>query len=361
MKILIACHGLWPISSIGGMEKQAYNLCHGLSKHGIRVTCAVPKTQLTGHEPFPTLGICWPSLKPWLLANQIFSRRVQNHIESSTYDYAISIGFALSAWRSRCVTPLIFHTAGANWYQKQSYAFEAFDPRIHWMKYISKKLISQSSTVIVESHHMEHVLQEQFQGSLKNIKVIYPGINHSKNLNHSVRKRRHALFVGRFTYEKGIDYLKSIGTALLKHNFSLSIVGKGPLLRQLSTLKGKNCTIYEPVAPDKLLNFYQSADFLIVPSRSEGIPQVLLEAMGQGAIPVVSEVGGMLDLIDNKTVFGFPTGDTQACFEWINRIDKWTDEKKHETRKALMKRAEFEFSEIRFLKNYLDLFQKLGH
>src|SRR5262245_9573302 len=110
MRVLVACHGLWPKTPTGGMERETYNLCRELARRNIDVVCAVPSSQLDGNEPFPTLGVRWPKIKPWLLANYLFSNEIVKHLQLTTYDIALSMGFAMATWRSIDRTRLIFHS-----------------------------------------------------------------------------------------------------------------------------------------------------------------------------------------------------------------------------------------------------------
>ena len=56
--------------------------------------------------------------------------------------------------------------------------------------------------------------------------------------------------------------------------------------------------------PDKLPPLYAACDFVAIPSLFEGFPNVLLEAMASGAVPIVSLAGAMGDVIEpGKTGF----------------------------------------------------------
>src|SRR5208283_5544651 len=59
-------------------------------------------------------------------------------------------------------------------------------------------------------------------------------------------------------------------------------------------------------------------DVVVLPSTSESMPNVVLEAMSAGRPVIASAVGGCLELIDhNRTGLLFPTGDSRALAEQI--------------------------------------------
>ena len=62
-------------------------------------------------------------------------------------------------------------------------------------------------------------------------------------------------------------------------------------------------------------------DLFVMPSRKEGLCRALLEAMGQGVCPLVSDAGGMKELVRNE-IDGivFPSEDTVALASAIRRL-----------------------------------------
>jgi glycosyltransferase involved in cell wall biosynthesis len=65
---------------------------------------------------------------------------------------------------------------------------------------------------------------------------------------------------------------------------------------------------------------YSACDFVAVPSLYEGMPNVLLEAMAAGAVPLVSSAGAMDAVVrDGETGLVFPPGDHHRMAEAISR------------------------------------------
>ena len=99
-----------------------------------------------------------------------------------------------------------------------------------------------------------------------------------KNIKQKTRKNIKLLYVGRLKIEKGIYSLIEILNNIKFPNkeISLSIVGQGNKLENIS----KNIKLVGYVSSKKdLINYYDEHDILILPSFTEGHPQVLIESL----------------------------------------------------------------------------------
>ena len=67
-------------------------------------------------------------------------------------------------------------------------------------------------------------------------------------------------------------------------------------------------------APERLPGLYAACDFVAIPSMFDGMPNVLLEAMAAGVVPITSDAGAMGDVIaDGETGFLFAAEDRAAA------------------------------------------------
>jgi teichuronic acid biosynthesis glycosyltransferase TuaC len=118
-----------------------------------------------------------------------------------------------------------------------------------------------------------------------------------------------AVYVGGLVETKGIGELVAAAEPLLrKHeDFHLVCVGAGPARDELVTLRdrlARKDAVALPgrVAPEEVPRFLQAADFLVLPSHSEGMPQAVLEAMSCGLPVVATRVGGVPEaVLDGET------------------------------------------------------------
>ncbi len=113
------------------------------------------------------------------------------------------------------------------------------------------------------------------------------------------------LTIGRLIPRKGFQFLiRALPQVLenVSHNFEIEIVGDGPykieLLRLAEDLGVASHIHFSGSVPySELLQKYRDADLFILPSLAEGMPLVVLEAMGTGLPIVASRVQGIDELV----------------------------------------------------------------
>lgn len=123
------------------------------------------------------------------------------------------------------------------------------------------------------------------------------------------------IYVGRLGDEKKVYRLSKI----LDQNpgVRLAIIGSGPSENELKThfKDYPNCNFVGPLFGEDLSRAYASADMFVMPSDSETLGFVVLEALASG-IPVVGvAAGGLVDIIqDGKTGWLADNNDTMEDF-----------------------------------------------
>jgi glycosyltransferase involved in cell wall biosynthesis len=97
-------------------------------------------------------------------------------------------------------------------------------------------------------------------------------------------------------YLKGIDTF--IETARLLPGFRFEIVGiNRPKLAHMLENLPANVTLYNKVLPEELASFYKKAKIYCQLSRSESFGVSIAEAMSYGGYPVVTNEGGMPEVV----------------------------------------------------------------
>jgi glycosyltransferase involved in cell wall biosynthesis len=143
------------------------------------------------------------------------------------------------------------------------------------------------------------------------------------------------LSVGRIDREKNPLLLVDALARLERDDpgrYRLRCVGSGPLeeavrLRatQLGVADRLELYGYVPFGPD-LLARYRRAHILVHVSLTEGVPQVLLEALACGAAVVATDVGGVRDALDGgRAGLLVPPSDLDALVRAIRRAADDTD------------------------------------
>jgi glycosyltransferase involved in cell wall biosynthesis len=139
-------------------------------------------------------------------------------------------------------------------------------------------------------------------------------------------EKKTILAVGRLTPQKGFDLLiRAFALVTEKYpDWKLNIVGDDygdrPMLENLiSELNLKHVHLLP--ATDEIRKHYENATFFALSSRFEGLPMVVLEAMGHG-LPVVAFncPTGPAELVNDTNGFLVPNGDLHAFGHAMDRL-----------------------------------------
>lgn len=136
------------------------------------------------------------------------------------------------------------------------------------------------------------------------------------------------LAVGRLSKEKGhLDLLTAFGCLRETHpelKCKLVIVGDGPergTLEAAAQSKAIDVDVIFTGQISDVLPFYAAADVFVLPSHSEGSPNVLLEAMAANLPIVATAVGGVPEVVENnESALLVPANDPQAVAAAIARV-----------------------------------------
>lgn len=108
---------------------------------------------------------------------------------------------------------------------------------------------------------------------------------------------------------KGFDIaIKAVSMLPFKDKVFLNIVGDGIYRKELETLSkdfgiDNNVKFYGKVANSEIFNLLKKMDLFLMPSRTEGLPRALIEAMAMGLPAIGSNVGGIPELLDEEWIF----------------------------------------------------------
>lgn len=137
------------------------------------------------------------------------------------------------------------------------------------------------------------------------------------------------LFVGRVVRQKGLDVLLEALATLppsLRDRLSVTIVGDGPARAELQD-QAERLGLADRIlfrgwlGRDALPDAYRAADLFVFPSRDEGMPNVVLEAMAAGLPVVATRIAGSQDLVvDGETGLMLEVDDRTALAAALARL-----------------------------------------
>jgi glycosyltransferase involved in cell wall biosynthesis len=138
------------------------------------------------------------------------------------------------------------------------------------------------------------------------------------------------VYAGRVTqYQKRVRDLIAIATELAERDvpFELTVIGDGDELGPMlelgtSLMLARRLRFLGTLRNDEVSLVLRESDVLVMPSAFEGLPLALLEAMGAGVVPVLSDIrSGVPDLIaDGENGLLAPVGDPSGFAERIARL-----------------------------------------
>lgn len=107
------------------------------------------------------------------------------------------------------------------------------------------------------------------------------------------------LYVGRVSPEKNLGLIARVRDEIPEAH--VAIVGDGPARKSLEAqLRGERATFAGFLSGDDLAAAFASADVFVMPSRTETLGFVVMEAMASGCPVVAARAGGIPDMIDHE-------------------------------------------------------------
>ncbi len=315
---------------VGGLGKHVDDLAPAVAAHGVEVHVVTPRDQGGDSMETPSAGVTiyrvdtpprtGRLLTDTQLANRELARVSEVLCESlggfdliHAHDWLVA--YAAVHLKHRWKTPLIatIHATergrhGGDLYTDLSWAINR----------IEDDLASEGWRLIVTSYYMAHELITSFGESSDKIDVIPNAVRvaefapQPKEAVTALRRRyaaddeRLVFYVGRAVYEKGCHVLLNAVPRILNETRKVRFViaGRGPLLDELRIQRdrlglGKVVRFAGFVSDADKRLLYQAADVAVFPSLYEPFGIVALEAMAARVPVVVSNVGGLSEVVEN--------------------------------------------------------------
>ena len=202
--------------------------------------------------------------------------------------------------------------------------------------FLDVKLGNCSFCRTISEYNRRYILERYREIDPQKVIVVRLGVNVENSVSRDASERRgfenvfKLLSVGRLHAVKDHAFLVRACAELRERGlqFQCLIAGEGPERPRIEALIDKyelsqHITLLGQVERVRLQRFYDCADIVVLTSRSEGIPVVLMEAMPRGAIVLAPEITGIPELvIPGETGFLYQSGSMQdfvAQLAWIEK------------------------------------------
>lgn len=203
---------------------------------------------------------------------------------------------------------------------------------------------------------------ELYRKSLRHVVSIPNYTPHATTIHRCNTQTKRLLYLGRFTKTKGSDFLAQIVNKFAQEHsdWQIALFGEGPdkqiIETQLASFIAKGqVSIQEPTS-DVQTEYLQSS-LLIMTSRNEGFPMVLLEAQAHG-LPIVSfdcETGPSEIISPGEDGYLIPTFNIDAFGQALSSLAVDLDARRNMSKMALVNRERF--SKDFVIKQWLEQFK----
>ena len=317
-----------PYFLVGGAERLLSGLCEYLTRHGWRVIVIATLPQDPGHgssidwftasasEVYSLPRFLEPEEQADFVAYLLSSRRVDCLLNTGSRLVYELLPSLLKGNPNLSVVDFLFNTVGhveshLEFKEFVSFAIaenqEVFDWYMNVARWPVERLARISSGV--------------------DLKRLSPGIRPKALVEkyHIDAADLVVGFSGRFSEEKAPDVFVEVANLCRESkNLRFVMTGAGPLTESISkkvqalpaTVRFEFAGLVDDV--DQYLGLY---DVLILPSRFDGRPLVVMEALACGVPVIASDVGGLPDLVSNGlNGYLVPPADAQAIADCIVRL-----------------------------------------
>ncbi|HDE1462971.1 MULTISPECIES: glycosyltransferase [Klebsiella pneumoniae complex] len=162
-------------------------------------------------------------------------------------------------------------------------------------------LVTQKIICVSDHEYNEAVTHGFKKDKLVTIYNGVPDFGEPARKKWLLNDKLNILFVGRFERQKGYDLLLEV----IKHfsnreDIYFHLVGDFVDNKDKTYINTNNTVTYGWMPHEKVLDLYQNADLLIMPSRWEGLPMAALEALNAGLPILASNCSAFPELIEQN-------------------------------------------------------------
>jgi glycosyltransferase involved in cell wall biosynthesis len=328
MRILVLNYEFPPIGGGGG--RFSADLCRHLARFGHDVRVQTSRFQdlaarevSEGYEIFRTWSgrsqahTCTvPEMACYLAANLVPALRQATSWRPQVINVHFAVPTGVLAWIIRRLTGIPY-VLSAQLGDVPGGVPVQTDHLFRWVKPFTVPIWRDAAAATVPSGKVADLVQRAYGLSAH---VVPNGVE-LEALNPrppEVHAPVRLVFVGRFSPQKNLLFLLEVLGKLRDLDWRLDLVGDGPVRGELEDLSRRQdlasrVHFHGWVTPEAATAVMRDSDILVMPSLSEGLPLVGLQALGLGLALATSDHRSMKDLVqDGVNGFTCPATDAEA-------------------------------------------------
>lgn len=330
MKISILTPGITPYVT-GGLQRHSFNLVNALRDEGIKVdlysTDMGYNNKTTKADLSSYFDIDENILIPWqkdifpghyIRSLKKFSKKALSiYLNRDPADYIIAKSLSGWAFTEAKLSGLNLPRIGVNFH-----GYEMFQSRPNIRTKIEAAMLRGSflsnaktaDDVFSYGAKITDVIKNKMGIPMQKIIEIPGGTDpalYRKNISSNLNLRKF-IFMGRFERRKGIQELNKViqNNPQWNKHAEFSFIGPIPKRHQINM---SNVNYYGEISDDlKIQNILSEHDILICPSYSEGMPNVIMEAMAAGLAIISTDVGAVNLLVSRSNGILLPNVELKA-------------------------------------------------
>ncbi|WP_256386278.1 glycosyltransferase [Kiloniella sp. EL199] len=292
-----------PNLKIGGAQRVAVNLMNRLAEDSIKVTLVVIQEDDNEirdlNENIKIIRLKKPRLLYALLPLLMTIKKLEGDYVLSTLGYVnLAILFMSHFFSSKVIVR-----------EANLLSVLIDNSKYPWLKrFLYNLLYKRADKVFVTSKRMKKEFEDRLNTPKDSLTLFYNPVDDRKIREYSFKSNNFiksskilAVLSGRFVEQKGFDRFIEI-IPLIKKDISFLFIGDGP---EETSLKSRvdelseNNRVHFLKNTDNPWTYYRLADCFLMPSRWEGMPNALLEALCCGTPCIATkESGGVQDIKD---------------------------------------------------------------
>ena len=315
MRILTLIYEFPPVGGGGG--RAAYDICKGLVARGHQVTVLTAHMQGLPFEEYKdgirlvrissfrrkTFGAGFITMLAYVLAGLWAGFRLIRLDRPDIIHTHFAVPSGALAWMLSVLTGIPYILT-AHLGDVPGGVPEKTGKWFRWVGQFIYPIWKRAKKVIAVSAHTRQLALQHYPVSIE----VIPNGADVKQLAPSaitVNTPPRLIFAGRFMPQKNPLAIIQTLSQLKDLTWKCSMLGDGPLLEDVKreiekTGMSERFDLPGWVTPETVLDQFSKSDILFMPSLSEGLPVVGVQALATGLAIVASKIGGFLDLVESE-------------------------------------------------------------